>query len=205
MLDSFRLLKDGKRYHRIMEGFQRIFAAKTFFGCNDQPEGKLVLDWTRFHLFDRIHLWFHQTQDVPSTPSASENMIILSEAFYQEIDTHRIPLEREVVALLANAPGVLDLYLWLVWKTWSLKGSSARIPLFSTEGLAEQLGTREYCADRFFRRKLNRWLSEIKTLWPECPAAVSKDRHILVLNSSKKNPAVSCGKPSGSISLPTGE
>ena len=93
----------------------------------------------------------------------------------------------------------------LVWKTWSLKGGSARIPLFSTGGLAEQLGTREYCADRFFRRKLNRWLSEIKTLWPECPAAVSKDRHILVLNSSKKNPAVSCGKPSGSISLPTGQ
>ena len=65
---------------------------------------------------------------------------------------------------------------------------------FLTGGLAKQLGTREYCADRFFRRKLNRWLSEIKTLWPECPAAVSKDGNILVLNSSKQNPAVSCRK-----------
>lgn len=77
-------------------------------------------------------------------------------------------------------------------------------PLFSTGGLADQLGTREYCADRFFRRKLNRWLSEIKTLWPECPATVSKDGHILVLYSSKKNPAISCGKFSGSISFSTG-
>jgi hypothetical protein len=51
---------------------------------------------------------------------------------------------------------------------------------------------------------LNRWLSEIKTLWPECPATVSKDGHILVLYSSKKNPAISCGKFSGSISFSTG-
>ena len=204
VLDFFHLFKDGKRYHRIMEGFQRIFAATIFFGTNDQANGTLVIDWARFHFFDRLHLWFHKAQDHPPASSACENTIILSEAFYQEIDTHRIPLEREVVALLANAPGVLDLYLWLVWKTWSLKGSAMRIPLFSTGGLAEQLGSREYCADRFFRRKLNRWLSEIRALWPECPATVSKDGHILVLNSSRKNPAISCGKPSESISFPTG-
>ena len=204
VLDFFHLFKDGKRYRRIMEGFQRIFAATIFFGTNDQTCGTLAIDWARFHFFDRILLWFHKAQDQPPASSVSENTIILSEAFYEEIDTHRIPVEREVVALLANAPGVLDLYLWLVWKTWSLKGGTAQIPLFSTGGLAEQLGTREYCAARFFRRKLNRWLSEIKTLWPACPATVSKDGHILVLNSSKKNPAISCGKPSESISFPTG-
>jgi len=113
----------------------------------------------------------------------------------------RGPLEREVVALLANAPGLLDLYLWLVWRTWSLKGGTVRIPLFSTGGPAEQLGTREYCADRFFRRKLNRWLCEIKTLWPACPAKVSKDGHILVLNSSKQNPAIPFGNPRDSATV----
>ena len=41
--------------------------------------------------------------------------------------------------MLADAPGVLDLYLWLVWKTWSLNSSTVRIPLFSTGGLADQL------------------------------------------------------------------
>ena len=34
MLAFFHLFKDGKRYHRIMEGFQRILAATIFFGCN---------------------------------------------------------------------------------------------------------------------------------------------------------------------------
>lgn len=65
MLDFFRLFKDGKRYHRIMEGFQRIFAATIFFGSDNEPEGKLVLDWARFHFFDRLHLWFHRDQAAP--------------------------------------------------------------------------------------------------------------------------------------------
>lgn len=190
MLDFFRLFKDGKRYHRIMEGFQRIFASTIFFGTNDQPDGKLLLDWARFHFFDRLHLWFHKDDPTTiSTPSA-ENLVVLGEAFYDEIDQHRIPVEREVVALLANAPGLLDLYLWLVWKTWTLNTQCTRIPLFSTGGLSEQLGTGQYSADRFFRRKIRRWLHEVRALWPECPASLSKDGQSLILHSAKKNPAV---------------
>ena len=69
MLDFFRLFKDGKRYHRVMEGFQWIFAATIFFSTSDQPDGKLLLDWACFHFFDRLHLWFHH--DEPNTLPAS--------------------------------------------------------------------------------------------------------------------------------------
>ncbi len=51
MLDFFHLFKDGKRYRRMMQGFQRVFAATTFFGTNEESEGKLVLDCPRFHFF----------------------------------------------------------------------------------------------------------------------------------------------------------
>jgi len=190
MLDFFRLFKDGKRYQRIMEGFQRIFAATIFFGTNDQPDGKVLLDWARCHFFDRLHLWFHHGEPTQPGASGTENLVVLSDAFYDEIDQHRIPVEREVVALLANAPGVLDLYLWLAWRTWTLNGQWVRIPLFGTGGLSEQLGTGDYSADRFFRRKIRRWLEEVQALWPECPAHLSKDGQSLVLYSSKTNPAV---------------
>jgi hypothetical protein len=191
VLDFFHLFKDGKRYHRVMEGFQRIFAATIFFGTNDQTRGAVVANWARFHFFDRVHLWFHKTDADHPPPETGDNSIVLSEAFYEEIDKHRLPVEREVVALLANAPGVLDLYLWLVWKTWSINGHTVRIPLFASGGLADQLGTRQYCADRFFRRKLNHWLAKIKMLWPECPAVISEDGGMLILRSSKRTPAVS--------------
>ncbi|MGH9453194.1 MAG: replication protein RepA [Terriglobia bacterium] len=188
-----------------MQGFQRIFAATIFFGTNDQTTDSLVVDWARFHFFDRAHLWFRKAEDQSTAPPSTENSVTLSEAFYEEIDKHPIPVGREAVAMLANAPGVLDLYLWLVWKTWSLSGTAVRIPLFTTGGLVDQLGTREYCADRFFRRKLSQWLSEIRTLWPECPAEISKDGQILVLNSSKKHPAIFCGKPPGPVTFSTGK
>jgi hypothetical protein len=193
MLDFFRLFKDGKRYHRLMEGFQRIFAATIFFGTSDQPDGRPFFDWARFHFFDRLHLWFHHVEPAPARASSPENLIVLSEAFYDEIDQHRIPVEREVVALLANAPGVLDLYIWLVWKTWTLNRHSVRIPLFAAGGLSEQLGTADYSADRFFRRKIHRWLREVQILWPECPANISTDGQSLVLYSGKRNPAVMTG------------
>jgi hypothetical protein len=190
MLDFFHLLKDGKRYHRLMEGFQRIFAATILFSTSDQPDCKILLDWARFHFFDRLNLWFHHDEPATVPVPSAQNLIVLSEAFYEEIDHHRIPVEREVVALLANAPGVLDLCVWLVWKTWTLNGPSVRIPLFGTGGLSEQLGSEEYLADRFFRRKIRRWLREVQALWPECPASISKDGQSLVLYSAKRNPAV---------------
>ena len=65
ILDFFRLFKDGKRYRRLMEGFQRVFGATMFFGTNGEPDGEPVLDWARFHFFDHLHLWFHKTEAEP--------------------------------------------------------------------------------------------------------------------------------------------
>jgi hypothetical protein len=49
ILDFFRLFKDGKRYPRIVVGFQRVFGATMLFGTNDEPGCELVLDLPRFH------------------------------------------------------------------------------------------------------------------------------------------------------------
>ena len=154
---SLHLFKDGKRYRRIMQGFQRVFAATLSLEPTTNPRvnwsstgpGSIFLTTFTFG-FTRVK----QSQLLPPKRKRRRS----SDAFYEEINGHRIPVEREVVALLANAPGVLDLYVWLVWKTWSLNAHSVRIPLFNPGGLAEQLGSIEYSADRFFRRKLSHWL-----------------------------------------------
>jgi hypothetical protein len=69
ILDFFRLFKDGKRYRRLMEGFQRVFGATLLFGTNNEPGRELVLDWARFHFFDHLHLWFHKTGAEPAHSS----------------------------------------------------------------------------------------------------------------------------------------
>jgi hypothetical protein len=79
------------------------------------------------------------------------------------------------VAAFAHAPGLLDFYVWLVWKCWTVRQHRVDVPLFSDRGLVNQLGTYDYSSERFFRRKINFWLRQVKALWPECPAHVSSD------------------------------
>lgn len=194
MLDFFRLPKDGRYYRRIAQGFQRVFASTIFFGTEDQPNGARVIDWSRFHFFDHLHLWF-----TDHACGGQSNTITLSEAFYTEIDQHRVPMEREVVNALANCPGVLDFYVWIAWKSWVLKTGAVRIPLFSPGGLRDQLGCRIHPEDRFLRRKINQWLRVIRAHWPHCPAIISKDGQSLVIRSSRSSPALHAGHSSTNL------
>jgi hypothetical protein len=190
MLDFFHLPKDGPHYRRLVEGLKRLFGATIFFGTEEQTRSAPVIDWSRFHFFDGIKLWFNTAPTEPTSPVSHDNAITLSEAFYREIDAHRIPVEREVVAALAHAPGVLDFYIWLVWKSWTVNGAPARIPLFGPGGLQSQLGTAGYCLDRYFRRKINSWLRYLKAFWPECPVRLSNDGSMLTVASSRQASAV---------------
>ena len=191
MLDYFDLPKNGYHYRRIVQGFQRVFGATIFFGTEEQRQKAIIVDTARFHFFDRMHIWYNRDGTENPTGEESENVITLSEAFHEEIDRHKIPIERRVVAALANAPGILDLYVWLVWRTWSLEaGRQARIPLLGITGLIQQLGSKEYSCERDFRQKLGKWLGEVKAWWPECPATISPVGRFLILSSAKDAPAI---------------
>ena len=191
LLEFFRLPKDGPHYRRLVAGFKRIFAATIFFGTEKNPSGARLFDFSRFHFFDHMRLWFSSDSEVQdATPPAHENAITLSEAFHDEINQHRIPVEREAIACFAHAPGMLDFYIWLVWRSWTVTGTQARIPLFGPSGLNQQLGTTNYSEDRFFRRKLQHWLRQVKIAWPQCPAKISRDGQALIIPSSKTAPAV---------------
>jgi len=53
LLEFLQLPKDGIHYRRLIQGFQRIFAASIFFGTDEEQEGGKVFDWARFHFFDK--------------------------------------------------------------------------------------------------------------------------------------------------------
>ncbi|HEV2498105.1 MAG TPA: replication protein RepA [Terriglobia bacterium] len=162
LLDYFRLRKDGSQYRRMKGAFQRLFAATIFFGSEDQPKKRLIVDWTRFHFLDEMQLWFNrQDQMQPPAQETPCNVVVLSDAFYRELVGHPIPVERDVVAALAH------------------------VPLFGPNGLTNQLGTKQYSVERLFRHKITQWLRHVKQLWPECPAFISDDGLFLVISSSR--------------------
>jgi hypothetical protein len=54
-------------------------------------------------------------------------VIVLSDEFYREILAHPIPTDMEAVKVLASAPAVLDLFMWLVYRCFIAKREE-RIP-----------------------------------------------------------------------------
>lgn len=191
MLDFFRLPKDGFDYRRSVQAFKRVFGATIFFGSEEHSAAKMLIDWTRFHFFDHIQLWYSANNRASTgEPESDENVITLSEAFYSEIGRHRIPVEREVVSSLAHAPGFLDFYLWLAWKSWAVNGVPSRIPIVGPAGLCHQLRATEYSSPRHFRHLIVEWLTGVKAYWPDCPASITSDRRFLIVYSSRKSPAI---------------
>ena len=184
ILEFFHLSKDGRHYRRIVEGFKRVFGATIFFGTGEEPAANRMIDFARFHFFDSIHLRFSGAGGQNSLTPDEGNVVTLSKPFDDEISQHRIPVEREVLAVLANAPGVLDFYVWLAWKSFTLRGHTARIPLLGPSGLAGQLGNAPYAVERTFRLTVHRWLRTVRALWPQCPANLTSNGNCLTVDPS---------------------
>jgi hypothetical protein len=185
ILDDFGLPKDGPHYHRLVDGFKRIFASSVYFGTDEGGGTRnSVWDYRRFHFFDRLRLWCDPAADDVCDPAGSDtNVICLSEAFWQEIQTHPIPAAATVVRGLTGNPGCLDFYVWLSWRCFHAKRAE-RVPLFGSGGLVNQLGVMAYSRERNFRKRLKEWLKLVRLYWPACPARLHEESGSLIVEPS---------------------
>jgi hypothetical protein len=180
MLDTFGMSKGGKEYRRLIEAFQRIFGATIFFGSDRVKGAAKVVQRSRFNFLREARIWYNRDPDQTALSDDFENTIILSDDFYNEITAHPIPTDLEAIKVLAGAPALLDLFMWLSYRCHISK-CEERIPIFGPFGLAEQLGSVEYSRPRRFRVKLEQWLDTIRALWPECPARITSDGRMLLI------------------------
>jgi hypothetical protein len=61
--------------------------------------------------------------------------------------SHPVPNDFEAVKVPAASPAILDLYMWLSYRSFKAKGTES-IPIFGGFGLANQLGCVEYSRPR---------------------------------------------------------
>ena len=181
MLETFGMHKGGKEYRRLVAAFERIFGATIFFGTDTLNGKAKVVQRSRFSFFNEAQIWYSRDPDQCPLSDEFENIIVLSDQFYQEITSHPIPADLEAVKVLAGSPAVLDLFMWLSYRCFRAKGEEA-IPLLGPQGLACQIGSVEYARPRRFREKLEQWLDFIRVLWPECPARISSDGKSLIVD-----------------------
>ena len=118
----------------------------------------------------------------------------LSEAFFNEIVSHPVPLDSHHPQGPQTLSAGLDLYLWLTYRTFTLHD-----PLRLTWRLLySQFGTDPAKAsDKFtvrsFREKVLRELKKIKLAWPELNYATAKGVLILLPSVPHISPASNPG------------
>ena len=131
---------------------------------------------------DRIRLWWDPKR--PDEPVLWDSKIELGEKFFQEIIRHPVPLDMNILKAIKRSPLGLDLYMWLTYRTFTLKGP-VRLPW---RKLYRQFGTNPARASdnrivQDFRKDCLRELKKIKLAWEELNYTTV--RGSLVLSSSK--------------------
>jgi hypothetical protein len=181
MLDIFGMAKGGKEYRRLVAAFERIFGATIFFGTESTRKHARVIQRSRFNFLSEAQIWYNRDSAQEVFSADFENVIVLSDEFYNEVVAHPIPADIEAVKAFGSAPAVLDLFMWLTYRCFTAK-SEERIPLFGDFGPTAQLGSVEYSRPRRFRAMLEQWLGQVRAVWPKCPAQICSDGQYLRLS-----------------------
>ena len=131
---------------------------------------------------DKQEFWWSNHK--PDELSLWQSKIELSEKFFNEIINHPVPLDINTLKALKRSPLGLDLYMWAVYRTFSLK----RPMRLSWPQLYRQFGVDPAKAsDKFtvrdFRTDCLRELKKIKLAWPDLNYATAKG--VLILSPSK--------------------
>ena len=114
----------------------------------------------------RTEFWWNERK--PDQPSLWESKIELGEDLFYEIISHPVPIDMNTLTAMKRSPLGLDLYLWLVYRTFPL-----RAPLRLTwKQLYQQFGAHpakssDKVTVQAFRRKVLRELIKIKLAWKD--------------------------------------
>ena len=114
---------------------------------------------------DRTAFWWNERK--PNEPSLWDSKIELGEKFFNEIINHPVPLDLNTLTALKRSPLGLDLYLWLVYRTFPLRAPQR----LTWRQLYRQFGVHPTKASHHrtvqnFRSEVLRELKKIKIAWP---------------------------------------
>lgn len=125
----------------------------------------------------------------PQQPPLWDQYILLSERFWHEINTHKIPFNLEAARHLKTKPAHLNFYLWLsyrVWNAWNERpGEEVPIPYWGDFGIQDQMSS-VIDEKRNFRIQVKNWLEATKEIWPLCPVKIMEDSLNICVTSANE-------------------
>ena len=167
----------GQPQTRLRNQMKRLFGCTVSLIYEDEHGEQFVSSL----IAERGEFWWNERK--PDEPSLWDSKIELGEKFFNEIISHPMPLNMNTLTALKRSTLGLDLYLWLVYRIFSL-----RAPLrLSWRQVYRQFGAhpakaRDNNTVQAFRYKVLRELKKIKLAWPELNYATAKG--VLILSPS---------------------
>ena len=128
---------------------------------------------------DRGEFWWNERK--PAEPVLWDSKIRLGEDFFNEIIRHPVPLDMNTLTSLKRSSLGLDLYLWLVYRTFPLRAPQR----LTWRQIYHQFGVDPANASdkqtvQNFRREVLRELKKIKLAWPDLNYATAPGVLILL-------------------------
>ena len=171
---------NGRTQARLRNQMKRLFNCSvqlTYTAAGRETSASaLVAELTDF--------WWNPKQ--PDQTGLWESKVRLSEAFFNEIISHPVPLDLTTLKALKRSPLGLDLYLWLTYRIFALTTPQQ----LTWKQVYCQFGAHPAKAsDKFtvhaFRYKVLRELKKIKLAWPDL--SYSAPPGVLILYPSVPN------------------
>ena len=154
----------GKRgdMTRVRRQMDRLFSSSVTLLYEDTGLSSSVSSFVA----DTRELWWDPKR--PREATLWQSKIRLGEGLFEEIVRKPVPIDMNVLKALKRSSLGLDLYLWLIYRTFSLKHPIR----LSWKRLYRQFGADPAKADdnitvQAFRKKCLRELKKIKMAWPK--------------------------------------
>ena len=153
---------DGNAHTRLRNQMKRLFACTVSLIYEDQRRQASASSFVA----DRTDFWWNERK--PDEPVLWDSKIRLGEDFYNEIISHPVPIDMNTLKALKRSSLGLDLYLWLVYRTFGLY-NPVGIPwpyLYRQFGAHPTKANNKRTVDDF-RKDCLRELKKIKAAWSD--------------------------------------
>ena len=160
---------------RIRNQMKRLFRCTVSLNYEDERGDASVSS----SVADRTEFWWNERK--PDQSSLWKSKIYLGEQFFNEIIRNPVPIDMNTLKALKRCSLGLDLYLWLVYRTFSLRAPQRLTwrQLYRQFGLDPDKASDKRIV-KIFRRQALRELKKIKVAWPELNYATAPGLLILL-------------------------
>ena len=160
----------GNVHTKLRNQMRRLFNAHVQLVYKDE-HGEVSVSSS---VADRTEFWWNERK--PNQSSLWDSKIELGEKFFNEIIQHPVPLDLNTLTALKRSSLGLDLYLWLVYRTFPLRAPQ-RITwrqVYRQFGVTPAKASEKRTVQNF-RSEVLRELKKIKIAWPELNYTTLRD------------------------------